>query len=99
MRDLSEKYAPLIYKFLAGASEVGPTMKVTVSENSYPSMYQKVTEEKFIFYHEKLSKTSEAYYLEVGLYSSITYFVEAMNTLIQDWTTSETLVCQLKLAA
>ena len=36
-----------------------------------------------MFYDEKLSKTTEAYFLEPGLYSSITDIVEAMNTLIQ----------------
>ena len=37
-----------------------------------------------MFYHDKLSKTTEAYYLEPGLYSSITDIVEAMNTIIQE---------------
>ena len=37
-----------------------------------------------MLYDEKLSKTTEAYYLEHGLYSSITDIVEAMNTLIQE---------------
>ena len=37
-----------------------------------------------MFYDEKLSKTTEAYYLEPGLYSSITDIVEAMKTLIQE---------------
>ena len=57
-------------------------------------MYQKVTEEKYMFYDEKLSKTTEAYYLKPGLYFSIADIVEAMNTLIQErnnhrgtWTT------------
>ena len=36
-----------------------------------------------MFYDEKLSKTTEAYYLEPGLYS-ITDIVEAMKTLIQE---------------
>ena len=36
-----------------------------------------------MFYDEKLCKTTEAYYLEPGLYSSITDIVEAMNTFIQ----------------
>ena len=58
--------------------------EVAISENSYPSMYQNVTKGKFMFYHEKLSKSTEAYYLEPGLYSSITDIVEAMNTLIQE---------------
>ena len=35
-----------------------------------------------MFYYEKLSKTTESYYLEPGLYSSMTDIVEAMNTLI-----------------
>ena len=37
-----------------------------------------------MFYDEKLSKTTVAYYLEPGLYSSITDIEEAMNTLIQE---------------
>ena len=36
-----------------------------------------------MFYDENVSKTTEAYYLEPGLYSSKTDIVEAMNTLIQ----------------
>ena len=47
-------------------------------------MYQNVTEGKFMFYDEKLSKTTEAYYLEPGLYSSITDIVDAINALIQE---------------
>ena len=57
--------------------------EVAISEISYPSMYQNVTEGKSMFYNEKLSKTTETYYLESGLYSSITDIVEAMNTLRQ----------------
>ena len=37
-----------------------------------------------MFYDEKIPKTTEAHYLEPGLYSSITDIVEAMNTLIQE---------------
>ena len=58
--------------------------EVATSEISYPSMYQNVAEGKFMFYVEKLSKTTEAFYLEPGLYSSIADIVEAMNTLIQE---------------
>ena len=57
---------------------------IAISEISHPSMYQNVTEGKFMFYNEKLSETTEAYYLEPGQYSSITDNVEAMNTLIQE---------------
>ena len=37
-----------------------------------------------MFYDEKLSKTTVAFYVEPGLHSSITDIVEAMNTLIQE---------------
>ncbi len=37
-----------------------------------------------MFFDKKLSKSSEFYYLEPGLYPSITDFVEAMNTLVQE---------------
>ena len=47
-------------------------------------MYQNVTERKFMFFDKKLSKSSEFYYLEPGLYPSITDIVEAMNNLIQE---------------
>ena len=57
--------------------------EVAISEISYPSMYQNVTEVKLIFYDDKLSKTTEAYYLEPGVCSPTTDIVEAMNTLIQ----------------
>ena len=58
--------------------------EVATSEISYPSMYKNVTEGKFMFFDKKLSKSSEFYYLEPGLYPSITDIVEAMNTLIQE---------------
>ena len=44
-------------------------------------MYQNVTEGKLIFFDNKLSKSSEFYCLEPGLYNSITDIVEAMNIL------------------
>ena len=58
--------------------------EVAISEISYPSMYQNVTEGEFLFFDKKLSESSEFYYLEPGLYPSITDFVEAMNILIQE---------------
>ena len=45
-------------------------------------MYQNVTEGKFMFSDKKLSKSSEFYYLEPGLYPSITNIAEAVNTVI-----------------
>ena len=58
--------------------------EVAISEISYSSMYQNVTEGKFMFFEKKLSKSSEFYYLEPGVYPSITNIVEAMNTLNQE---------------
>ena len=59
-------------------------LEVAISETSYPSGYQNVTEWKFMFFDKKLSKSSESYYLESGFYPSITDIVEAMNILIQE---------------
>ena len=58
--------------------------EVAISQISYQSMYQNVTEGKFMFFDNKFSKWSELYYLEPGLYPSITDIVEAMNTLIHE---------------
>ena len=58
--------------------------EVAISETSYPSMYQNVTQGKFMFFDKKLSKSSEFYYLEPGLYPSFTDIVDAMNILIQE---------------
>ena len=56
--------------------------EVAISEISYPSMYQNVTVGKFMVFDEKLSKSSKFYYMEPGLYPSITDIVEALNTLL-----------------
>ena len=58
--------------------------EVAISETSYPSMYQNITEGKFKFFDEKLSKSTSTYNLEPGLYTSITDIVEVMNRLIQE---------------
>ena len=47
-------------------------------------MYQNITEGKFKFFVNKLSKSTSTYNLEPSLYTSITDIVEAMNTLIQE---------------
>ena len=47
-------------------------------------MYQYVTEGKFMFFDNSLSKSSGFDYLERGFYASITDIVEAMNSLIQE---------------
>ena len=58
--------------------------EVWISEISYPSMCQNVTEQKIMFVDKKLPKSLEFYYLEPGLYPSITDVVEAMKILIQE---------------
>ena len=47
-------------------------------------MYQIITEWKFKFFDEKLSKSTSTYNLEPGLYTSIIDIVKAMSTLIQE---------------
>ena len=58
--------------------------EVAISEISYPSMYQNITEGKFKFFDKKLSKSTSTYNLEPGLYTSVTDIVKAMNRLIQE---------------
>ena len=58
--------------------------EVAISEISYPSMYQNVTDEKLLFHDAVHSKRTTAYYLEPGLYSSVPDIVEAMSLLIQE---------------
>ena len=57
---------------------------VAISEISYPSMYQNITEGYSKFFDKKPSKSTSTYNLESGLYTSVTDIVEAMNTLIQE---------------
>ena len=58
--------------------------EVAISEKTYPSRFQNVTEGNIMFFLRKLLKSSDIYYLELGLYPSITDIAEAMNTLIQE---------------
>ena len=58
--------------------------EIAISEISYTSMYQILTEGYFKFFDEKLSKSTSTYSIEPGLYTSITDIVDAMNTLIQE---------------
>ena len=70
--------------FLPEQMNLDGQWEVAISEISYPSMYQKVTEGKIMFFDKKLSKSSEFYYLEPGLYPSIRDIFEAKNILIQE---------------
>ena len=73
-----------ITKFLPEQVNLEEPWEVAISELSYPSMYQNITEGYFKFFDEKLSKYTSTHNLEPGLYTSITDIVEAMNTLIQE---------------
>ena len=70
--------------FLTEQLNLDGQWEVAISEISYPSMYQNVTEGNIMFFDKKFWKSSEISYLEPGLYPSITDTVEAMNTLIQE---------------
>ena len=58
--------------------------EVAISEISYRSMYQNITEGKLKFFDEKLSKSTSTYSIQPGLYNSIADIVDAMYTLIQE---------------
>ena len=73
-----------LLNFLPEQLNLDGQWEVAISEISYPSKYQNVTEGKFMFFCKKLSKSSEFYNLEPGLYPSITDIVEAMNILVQE---------------
>ena len=57
---------------------------VAISEICYSSMYLNITQGKFKFSDEKLSKSTSTYNLEPGLYTSITDILEALKTLFQE---------------
>ena len=58
--------------------------EVAISETSYPSLYQNVTEGKLMLFGKKFSNSSEFFLLECGRYPPITYVVEATNTLVEE---------------
>ena len=71
-------------KFLPPQLNLDGQLEVAISEISYPSRYQIITEGKFLFFDKNFSKSSDFYYLELGLYPSITDIVEAVNIFIQE---------------
>ena len=58
--------------------------EVSISEISYPSMYQNITGGNFKFFAEKRSKSTSTSNREPGLYTSVTDIVEGINTLIEE---------------
>ena len=82
--NISKQYTEPFYKLFTRATESGWSMGGCNFRKTYPSMYQNVTEGKLMFSDKNLSKSSDFFYLEPGLYPSITDIVEAMNILIQE---------------
>ena len=58
--------------------------EVAISRIFNSSKYRNVTEGNFMFFDANFSKITQPYYLESGLYSSLTDIVETMNTLLQE---------------
>ena len=76
---LPDKKLSSFTNFLPEQLNLEGQWEVAISEISYPSMYQNVTEGKFMFFDKKLSKSSEFYYLKPGPYPSMTDIFTAMN--------------------
>ena len=73
------------YNLLSGAGDFGGTMGRSNFRNFLPiNVPKRYRGGKLMFLVEKLSKTTERYYLKPGLSSSITDIVETMNTLRQE---------------
>ena len=79
-----DKTLSSLTNFLPEQRNLEGQWEVAISEISYPSMYQNITEGKFKFFDEKFSKSTTTYSIDPGLYTSITDIVEVMNTLIQE---------------
>ena len=60
--------------------------EVAITELSYPSLYQNITEDKFFYLEEATSDTkpSDYYTLDPDLYPSISDIVNEMNRKIQE---------------
>ena len=70
--------------FLSEQVNLEGQWEVAISEISYPSLYQNVTDGNFKFFDEKLSNSMSTYNPEPGLYTSFTVSVEAIKTLFQE---------------
>ena len=73
-----------VTNFLPEQLNLDGQWEVAISEISYPSIYQNVKEGKFMFSDKNVSKSFEFFYLEPGLYPSITDIFGAMNVLIRE---------------
>ena len=71
-------------KVFTGATIVGEAMGGCNFRNILPINVPKKKGWKFKFFDEKFSISTSTFYLEPGLYTCITDFVEGMNTLNQE---------------
>ena len=82
---ISRQYVELFHKIFTRATESGRSIGGCNFKNipaiNVPKCY---TGQNYVFFSQKLSKSSEFYHLESGFYPSITDIVEAMNILIQE---------------
>ena len=81
---ISRQYTGLFYKRFTRATESGWTMAGCNFRNTPPNNVLNCYRWKIYIFWQKNSKSSDFYYLEPGLYPSITDIVEAMNSLIQE---------------
>ena len=81
---ISRKNTELLYQLFTRATQSGMSMGGCSFRNILHINVPKRHGGKFLFFDKKLPKSSEFYYLEPGLYPSITDIVEAMNTLIHE---------------
>ena len=79
-----EKILSSLTNFLPELLNLEGQWEVAISEISYTSTHQNITEGNFKFFDEKFSKSTSTCSIEPCLYTSITDIVEAMNTLIQE---------------
>ena len=82
------QYTQLLYNFFARATEprgamAGCDCPSQPTEKTYPSVYQNVTDRKFLLFDIKIFKLVRVLQFGARLYHSITDNVEAMNTPIQ----------------
>ena len=71
--------------FLTEQINLDGEWEVAITELSYPSLYQNITEGRFFYLYESTpdKKTSDYYTLDPGLYPSISDIVNEMNRKIQ----------------
>ena len=89
---ISRQNTELFCKLFTRATESGRSMGGCNFGNIVPINAEKIVE----IFDEKLSKSSDFYYLEPGLYPSITDIAEAMNTLIEESAIKTKTLSQLR---